>query len=258
MRKPILLLPLAAAALAAPLLALAQVTGNMTIATDYRFRGLSQTMSDGLADLNDGGPAFQGGIDYAHPSGFYIGNWNSNVSSAIYPNSNLEMDFYGGYKKAFGDFGVDVGAIYYFYPGSRATISNLQTGETCTDCRIDNTEIYVGGSWKFLSAKFFYAIDDFFGIPGTDGSWYLDLNGTFEVAKGLSVVGHVGRQEVNDFSDANYTDWKVGVTYDLAGWVLGAAYIDTNAKSSVYTFSDARKTMNIGDSTVVLSVTKTF
>src|SRR3954471_5124535 len=72
------------------------VTGNMTLVTDYRFRGISQTL---------GRPAIQGGFDYAHESGVYLGNWNSNVSSAAgYPGGNLEMDFYGGYKKAFGDF----------------------------------------------------------------------------------------------------------------------------------------------------------
>jgi len=51
------------------------VTGNMAIVSDYRFRGISQSYL---------GPAIQGGIDYAHPSGFYIGNWNSSVSSLVY------------------------------------------------------------------------------------------------------------------------------------------------------------------------------
>src|ERR1051325_11199236 len=77
------------------------LTGNAGLVTDYRFRRISQTF---------GKPAFQGGFDYAHSSGFYAGNWNSNVSSgAGFPSGNLEMDFYGGYKATFGDFGIDVG-----------------------------------------------------------------------------------------------------------------------------------------------------
>ena len=28
------------------------------------------------------------------------------------------MDFYGGYKATFGDFGLDIGTIYYYYPGT--------------------------------------------------------------------------------------------------------------------------------------------
>ena len=42
------------------------VTGNLTIATDYRFRGISQTFGEGFFTP---GPAIQGGIDYAHRSG---------------------------------------------------------------------------------------------------------------------------------------------------------------------------------------------
>jgi uncharacterized protein (TIGR02001 family) len=254
MRKSLALLSLAGA-LAAPGLAAAQaapaspITGNVTLASDYRFRGLTQTMQR---------PAWQGGFDYAHASGVYLGNWNSNVSATEFPNSNLEMDFYGGWKTTFGDFGVDVGAIYYFYPGSRATITNLDTGAICSPCRIDNKEIYVGASWKFLSAKYFHSFDDFFGIPGTKNSWYLDTNATIDVGAGLSVLAHVGRQEVEDFSTADYTDWKLGVTKDIGGYVFGAAYVDTNAKAGAYTFSDARKTINIGKSGLVFSVAKTF
>src|SRR4051812_25230360 len=44
-------------------------TGNVAVATDYRFRGISQTFKQ---------PAIQGGFDYSHSSGFYVGNWNSN------------------------------------------------------------------------------------------------------------------------------------------------------------------------------------
>src|SRR5688572_1069527 len=106
MRKSFLSLSMATA-LAAPLLATAEtppVTGNMTIASDYRFRGISQTYL---------GPAIQGGVDYAHPTGFYLGNWNSSVTSLTYTGgSGIEMDFYGGYKKSFGDIGIDVGTIY--------------------------------------------------------------------------------------------------------------------------------------------------
>ena len=79
-------------------------TGNAGLFSEYRFRGIAQTFAK---------PAFQGGFDYSHSSGFYVGNWNSNVSSgAGFAEGNLEMDFYGGYKMAVGsnltlDFGFD-------------------------------------------------------------------------------------------------------------------------------------------------------
>ncbi|HSA68341.1 MAG TPA: TorF family putative porin, partial [Burkholderiales bacterium] len=112
MRKSILTLSVAAA-LSAPMLVAAQsapaprspVTGNIALVSEYRFRGIDQTFGE---------PALQGGFDYAHSSGVYLGNWNSNVG-ALFNGANLEMDFYGGWRKSFGDFGLDVGAIYYYY-----------------------------------------------------------------------------------------------------------------------------------------------
>ena len=87
------------------------VTGNLGIFSDYRFRGISQTNKL---------PAIQGGVDLALKNGLYLGNWNSNVDSTMYNGASIEMDFYGGYKATFGDFGLDVGGIYYYYPGTGA------------------------------------------------------------------------------------------------------------------------------------------
>lgn len=57
--------PAPAAAPASPL------TANVTLASQYRYRGLMQTNNK---------PAIQGGVDYALPNGFYVGNWNSSIS----------------------------------------------------------------------------------------------------------------------------------------------------------------------------------
>jgi len=126
MRKTVIAAALGAAA-ALPGLASAQtaapqsphtLTGNMTIVSDYRFRGISQTF---------GQPAIQGGIDYSHASGFYAGNWNSNVSGLSFNNGGgIEMDFYGGFKKAFGDFGFDVGVLQYYYPAATAGATGVK------------------------------------------------------------------------------------------------------------------------------------
>jgi uncharacterized protein (TIGR02001 family) len=250
MQKSILTLTLAAAGLAAPGIAAAQaapapspVTGNMSLVSEYRFRGIDQTF---------GKPALQGGFDYAHASGAYLGNWNSNVNEgAGFPGSNLEMDFYGGWKKAFGDFGLDVGAIYYFYPG--------------TDPKVDNKEIYLGGSWKTLSAKYFHSIDDYFSVPNTKNSWYLDLSYTHDLGSGWGLVAHYGIFEFKNVSSGDYNDWKLGVTKDIGGWILGAAYVDTDAKGScgageLYCFANdnGTKFRDAGKSTIVFSVAKTF
>ena len=59
------LLAIVAMALLTATAAQAQVTGNLGLTSDYRFRGISQTQN---------APAVQGGIDYNHKSGFYVGN----------------------------------------------------------------------------------------------------------------------------------------------------------------------------------------
>lgn len=269
MRKFVLPLAVAAASLLSGTAAAQQpatpspVTGNLTLASEYRFRGIDQTA---------GKPAIQGGFDYAHASGVYLGNWNSNVSEgAGFPGGSIEMDFYGGWKKAFGDFGLDVGGIYYYYPGTDARnpvpLSNPNSTKTNSGT-VHNTEFYIGGSWKFLSAKWFHALSDYFSIPDTSGTDYFDFAATYDMGGGLALVGHIGLLKVKGYSDLDYTDYKLGVTKDITGWVLGAAYVGTNAKgncpanatTSPYCFTNAAgmAPRDAGRSTIVLSVGKTF
>ena len=249
MRKTLLTLSVAAG-LAAPTLAAGQaaapsspVAGNMSLVSEYRFRGIDQTF---------GKPALQGGFDYAHSSGVYLGNWNSNVSEgAGFPGSNLEMDFYGGWKKSFGDIGLDLGFIYYAYPG--------------TDPEVDNKEIYIGGSWKMLSAKYYHSIDDYFSVPDTKNSWYLDLGLNWDLGSGWGLIAHYGIFEFKNVANGDYNDWKLGITKDVGGWILGAAYVDTDAKGDcgvpeLYCFANdnGTKTRDAGKATIVFSVSKTF
>ena len=277
MRKSILNLSVAAA-LAVPGLVAAQtppaptpspITGNMSIVSDYRFRGISQTYL---------GPAIQGGIDFAHDSGFYVGNWNSSVASQVFSGgSGIEMDFYAGWKKSIGDIGIDIGTIYYYYPNAEF---NTNTGSTVGAAKFDNWEIYVGCSWKWLSGKFYYAVSDYFGLSteqstggywtnrdtgallgstsDSSGTWYLDLNATVPVTKELSIVAHYGMLEVNKYSELDYKDWKLGVTYDLNGWILGAAYVDSDADGGWYYTGGSKGNKATGDAQIVFSVMKTF
>jgi uncharacterized protein (TIGR02001 family) len=267
MRKLVVPLAIAASSLvsstaSAQVPAPSPVTGNITLASEYRFRGIDQTA---------GKPAIQGGFDYSHASGVYLGNWNSNISQgAGFPGGNIEMDFYGGWKKAFGDFGVDVGAIYYYYPGTDASFlgaANPHSGKT-NDSNVHNTEFYIGGSWKWLSVKWFHALSDYFSIPDTSGTNYYDFAATYDMGGGWGLVGHVGLLKAQGYTELNYTDYKLGVTKDITGWVLGAAYVDTTAKgncpfdatSSPYCFSNniGQAPRDAGRGTIVLSVGKTF
>jgi uncharacterized protein (TIGR02001 family) len=248
---------LAAAALA-PSIASAQasaLTGNFTLTSDYRFRGISQSYML---------PAVQGGIDWAHSSGLYLGNWNSSVSGNQFPNgASLEMDFYGGYKfEVAKDITLDVGGIYYDYPG--AYYSGF-SGKP----KYDNFEIYVGAAMGPFSAKVFIAVTDFFGLDGTtggkggsSGSYYIDLNYATEIAPKLTLGAHLGYQSVRNYTsnpDFSYFDYKIGVTYDWGGWMLGAAIVGTDADKNVYFATDSKGSReSVGKAGLVLSIGKTF
>ncbi|MBI5861780.1 MAG: hypothetical protein HZB64_06345 [Rhodocyclales bacterium] len=253
------------------------LTGNLTLTTDYRFRGISQTFEK---------PAIQGGIDYSHASGFYLGNWNSNVNSgAGFPDGNLEMDFYGGYKTSLGDVGLDIGGIFYYYPGSEARGLGLGAESGA----VSNKEIYIGATWKFLSVKYYHSVDDYFSLRGVDstgaatgqdtkGSNYLDIGASYDLGNGWGINGHVGHLNFKNVHNGDYTDWKLGVTKDVNGWVFAAAYIGTDAKGQCtgatsyqpYCFTNSNsdngagginfgtKAKDAGDDTVVISVTKAF
>jgi uncharacterized protein (TIGR02001 family) len=220
------------------------LTGNLGLTTDYVFRGVSQTQNE---------PAVQGGFDYSHASGFYVGTWASNVewvSLGYKDNNSMEIDLYGGYRGSAGDVGYDVGVITYYYPGD----------EIPGAIDPDTTEIYVGASWKFLSAKYSYVVSDHFvgwttSTGGkTDGSYYLELNATYDLGNGWGVLGHVGHQDVKGNDDASYTDFKVGVTKDVGFGVVSLAYSDTDAEKAAYTWNGEE----VADGRVFLSFSKTF
>ena len=241
MRKTLLATAIAAAA-ALPGLAAAQassphtVAGNMGIFSDYRFRGISQTFLE---------PAIQGGIDYSHSSGFYLGNWNSNVSGLSYTDGTIEMDIYGGYKFPAGPVTLDVGLLQYLYPGAKLA-----------GVKYDTLEAYIGASWKWFTLKYSVTLDDYFGAANSDGSGYLDLSASYEIAHKLNLVAHYGNQTVENNSAADYEDYKIGLTYDLNGWVLGLAYIDTDI--TLNAMNAAGKTEDLAEDTVVFSVSRSF
>lgn len=98
------------------------LTGNVAAVSDYRFRGVSPTYRH---------PAIQGGFDYVHDSGFYLGNWNSSISANSYNNgARLEVDLYGGYRfQVAKNLSDDVGVIHYLYPGANVDSGFYQAAD---------------------------------------------------------------------------------------------------------------------------------
>jgi len=211
------------------------LTGNVGLYSEYLFRGIAQTA---------GKPALQGGFDYAHASGIYLGTWASNISwlqdFGAYSRSSLEWDFYGGYKGGFADdFTYDVGVLYYYYPG--------KAFEGVT--KADTFEGYAGLGWKWLSAKVSYNFKDYFGAKptgeGTDGTLYWDFSAAYPLGdSGVTLSAHYGILDVkNDGSGSgkvSYDDWRVGLAYTIGdglmkGAEVGAYYSGNNAEEGFYT-----------------------
>jgi uncharacterized protein (TIGR02001 family) len=95
----------------------ADLTGNIGVVSKYVLRGI--TNSNSLGTENDGA-AVQGGLDWSHSSGVYLGYWGSSLGygDASKPNpqtTGFESDIYGGYKFKAGPVALDVGLIQYLY-----------------------------------------------------------------------------------------------------------------------------------------------
>ena len=270
----------------APAPATSPITANVTVVNDYRYRGMTQSNYK---------PAIQGGFDYAHESGFYIGNWNSSISwiSDSYPTGSntggvvsapVEMDFYAGFKKEFlgAGFASDIGILQYYYPsnGIRQAVQNTTncgtTSRATCGTNPNTTELYLAQNFAYgpLSgfAKVSYSLTNIFGYYNSKGSYYPDLTLNYDTGvMGLTLNAHVGYQYISNTQtsgttkyDFSYTDYKLGITKDFGGGLIGnISYVSTsNPKvGTAYLWSTTTtQTAQSGSGKAggLISLTKTF
>jgi len=230
-----------------------QISGNVALTTDYRFRGISQSDEDF---------AVQGGFDAEFGPGFYVGIWGSSVDFDCndidipegHPevggacsgyDGSLELDYYGGWSSSIGDtdFGIDIGYIYYDYPGDDGDEGDYQ-------------EFYVGGSWRDLSLTVAYS-DDYYAE--TDEFWY--VAGDYSVGlfdTGLTLDLHVGYNMLEEdggflaTDEDAYTDYSVALTYTWASVDWSLAYVGTDLDEEDVFDTDW------ADDTVVFTIAKSL
>lgn len=191
-----------------------EISANVSLVSDYRFRGISQT---------DRKPAIQGGFDLEHSSGLYAGVWASSISwlsDAGASGSSMEIDFYAGYAGEVGDFGYDLGVVRYNYPSGKIT------GQP----NPNTTEAYVAGSWGPFSLSYTRSFTNLFGIDKSKGSHYLMAAFEYEIMDNLTFDAHVGRQRISGPNGGRYTDYSAGLTYAVGGFDIGLHYIDTSGR----------------------------
>ena len=265
------------------------ITANVTVVNDYRYRGISQSNFK---------PAIQGGFDYAHESGFYVGNWNSNISwisdtygtssytkSAPTTSAPIEMDFYAGFKKELiGEgFASDFGLLQYYYPTTglagiqqQGTVYANPLTRQGAGVNPSTLELYAAQNFTAGPAtgffKFSYAVTNLFGIQNSKGSFYPDLTANYDTGMyGITVNAHVGYQYVpnNIVNTAagtagtynwSYADWKLGLTKDFGGGLSGSAYYTgTSAQKVGSNYIYATPNNgNQGRGNAVVALTKTF
>ncbi len=195
------------------------VTGGATLVTDYRFRGISQTDKDF---------AVQGTFTVAHESGVYATVWGSSIDDYVANGSDQEIDLSVGYKKTFGSTTVDIGGLYYYYPGST---------QGAIEYASDFLELYgsisqgfgpVTGKVLVAYAPKSSALDYGFG---KEDNFYANASLSGGIPDtGVSLTAGVGRTFTRSFLSGGikYTDWNVGATYTTGPVTFGVSYVDTN------------------------------
>jgi uncharacterized protein (TIGR02001 family) len=241
------------------------VAGNFALVSDYMFRGIS---------VSNRKPAVQGGIDITHPSGFYTSIWASSVSGAAYRNGNgQEVDLIAGYKLDLGNnSNLDIGAYAYFYPGAKY-LSFTGDGSLV---KYDTQELKLGYNQGTFNAQVWYSLnkywagidfDNNFAKTETSGSTYLEVNYNPALSDTLTLNLHAGKQTVRHSSNANFADFKVGVTADagfmfMPGWFAAAAVIHNTGDKAIWFFANpdesAAPAKNVVGTRLLVSLTKYF
>ncbi len=222
---------------------------NVGVATDYRYRGISQSQKD---------PALSAGADYTNNvNGLYVGTWLTTIKwikatgtgNGVSTSGPVEWDIYGGKRGELGGgFSYDVGGLYYYYPG------NDLSKVSASFANANTFELYGQLGYGPAYLKYSHALTNTFGNAGSKNSYYLDAGVNQPLAEGLTLNLHVGYQKLKNVTDGSYTDWKIGVTKDFGVVVGSIAYIDTNASKTFY-LVDGVKT---GTGTVVATLVKNF
>ena len=214
----------------------AEISANVALVSDYRFRGISQSDED---------IALQGGFDLGFDNGIYIGTWGSTVDfdSVDGFDGSLELDYYVGWGMDIGEnSAIDVGYLYYDYPGDDGDEGDYQ-------------ELYGSFSWRDLTVGMAYS-DDYYG--GTDTFFYYYAGYSLGLGENLSLDFHLGYNDLEKeggflgTDEASYIDYSVGITWSVMGVDLGAAYVGTDLDEEDVFDTDW------GEDTVVFSIAKSM
>ena len=207
----------------------ADISGNVNLASDYVYRGISQTDEEGT---------IQGGFDVEAESGLYAGVWASNIAF----DGSIEIDIYAGFAGEFSEaVGFDVGVLRYEYP------NDLGPNHSSFN------EVYGSVSFKDVTLGLAYS-DDFFFESDTGVYVYIDYSLGLPNEFGLDF--HYGDQSVKDnatFGAPDFAEYSIGLTKSLADVDFALTWHDTDLSSS-----ECFGGSDICDSRVVFGLSKSL
>ncbi|HEX8739529.1 MAG TPA: TorF family putative porin [Casimicrobiaceae bacterium] len=211
----------------------AQVSGSATVASDYRFRGIS---------LTGNRPVVQATVDYDAPTGIYAGAFASNVRLDDRHGGTAQLLGFAGYSLKLGEGpDLDVGASASAFPAQRI---------------YDYAEVHVGIAYSGIAARASYA-PHYFGQPGA--TWYFEASGSRPLRESANAFVRAGllRQESTGYYDSRtprtIVDAGAGVSFDLSGFTATLAWSGVSTLQYPYPVAGAKRR-----NAVVVSVTRRF
>ncbi len=202
-----------AAALLAPAgaaaLGLENFSAQLTLTTDYVFRGVSQTRED---------PAIQGGIDFEHGSGLFVGIWGSNVDFPTNQDRrqgrDLELDYYLGYAfDLAADWSAYATVVRYDYPGSDGAFE------------YDYNELNLAVQFRELASAGVAWTDDALGFGRQAIAW--ELSGRYPLPRDLDLVAGAGYYDLDELFGRGYSYWNLGLSRQIGSFIFDLGYYDT-------------------------------
>jgi uncharacterized protein (TIGR02001 family) len=185
------------------------VSGSMTLLSDYRFRGVSRS---------DGDPALQGQLTVSLPGGLYAGARGTTVKG-LGSRADAELDLYAGYTAdiALGT-SLDAGLMYYAFPGANGAKGYFEPYASVSHT-LGPVEATLGAKYA-PSQKAIGDEDQLYlfgqveaGIPATP----------------LTLTAEAGRQDWGRYG--RYWNWSVGGRYQIGPVQAGLRYVDTDLPS---------------------------
>lgn len=209
------------------------VSMTATLASDYIWRGQSQTAGHG---------AIQGSLDVSHESGLYAGIWASNVDDFAFPSTDpdkggadIEIDYYVGYGHSFtDDISVDLSLAKYTYPEANGW---------------NGYEVIPSITAYGFTLGHKYGVET--GVHPT----YTWAGYEYELPYEVTISATYGVTDLKQGGD-DYNDWSLGLSKTFVGLDVSLTYTDTNIAGDVCEATYGKD--DYCDSNLTVAVSKSF